>query len=298
MGAAEDLAYLQGVVAPVRITEGITNRQLAILMKEAAAEAADVINTLGKTNTWTNAVRAKQLEAVLGGIGPVSTEMWSRTGKLTEAGMFTQAALAADQALDRDFFLGMPGYAVSQYARAMHIDALTGVEAVLSRRTSGHTLAARIYAGGQATTSAVGRIVEKGLILQKSAREIAGEVRHFYRPDVPGGASYAAMRLARTEINNAHHATTIRMSAQRPWVQGMRWELSLSHPFTDPCDDYATADDYGLGQGVYPTDSVPDRPHPQCLCFLTHLQMDDDAFIDGLANGLYDDWLDERGVVC
>lgn len=298
MTAADDLAYLQGLVAPVRITEGITNRSMSVLMKEASQEAGSFIKATTSSSSFSSQTRAKQLEVIRAGIDKISTELWTKTGKITEVGMFAQARLAADQALDRDFFMGMPGHAVAQYARHMHIEASAGVQSVLSRRTSGYTLSERIYANGKATTAQVGRIVERGLLLQESAATIASQTIGFFAPDVPGGASYAAMRLARTEINNAHHATTIRLSESKPWVQGYEWNLSESHPVPDECDDLAEADDYGLGPGRYPKDAAPDRPHPQCLCYLTHVQESEDEFIDSLATGKYDDWLEERGVTC
>lgn len=298
MTVAEDYSYLQGLVHPTRITEGITNRQMAVLLKEASAEAEKTILSLVGDDSFTSQTRLRQIAAIRAGIDPISTELWSKTGKMTEVGMFTQAQLAADQAMDRDFFLGMPGSAITQYARQMHIEASAGIQSVLSRRTNGYTLADRIYANGKATTAQVGRIVDRGLVLQKSAAQIAREVKGYYRPDVPGGASYAAKRLARTEINNAHHHTTIRMSDQRPWVQGYHWNLSRSHPRPDPCDELATADDYRMGPGNYPKGSAPDRPHPQCLCYLTHVQEDEEEFINKLASGQYDSWLEERGVHC
>lgn len=297
MSVAEDYGYLQGLIQPTRITEGITNRQMAILLKEASKEAeAFIASTTGKSS-FSALTRAKQLEVIKAGIDPISTAMWTQTGKLTEVGMFAQARLAADQALDRDWFAGMSPNAVGQYARHMHIEASAGIQSVLSRRTNGYTLSERIYANGKATTQQVGRIVERGLVLQRSAREIAGATQRYFRPDVPGGASYAAMRLARTEINNAHHYTTIRQGQNRPWVIGFKWNLSHSHPRPDPCDDLADADN-GMGPGIWPKDSAPDRPHPQCLCYLTVEQLSDDALIDQIANGQYDDWLEERGVKC
>lgn len=298
MSAVEDLAYLQGVAAPLRLTEGITNRQMAKVLKEASAEASAFIDATVGSKSFGTQVRRAQLASIRAGIDPISTELWSRTGKVTEVGMFAQAQLAADQALDRDLLLGMPGQAALQYSRQMHLQANAGVQSILSRRTEGFKLSDRIYANGKRTTAQVGRIVERGLALQMSAKEIAKATRSHFAPDVPGGSSYAAMRLARTEINNAHHATTIRMSEERPWVVGYHWNLSRSHPRPDPCDELAQADDYRLGAGNYPKGSAPDRPHPQCLCYLSHVQEDDDVFIDKIAGGQYDNWLADKGVRC
>lgn len=291
MGAEDDLAKLHGLIAPARITEGITNRQMAILLKEAAAEMEDVVTTLMTSTTFSNKVKREQLRQLTAAFGPISTELWTETGQLTKVGMFAQAQLAADQALDRDFLMGMPGQALTQYSHGMHMNANAGIEAVLSRRTNGYTLQQRIYANGQRTTKAVGKIVEQGLLQQTSARNLAKQVKQHFRPDVPGGTSYAAKRLARTEINNAHHETTIRNSELRPWVLGYKWNLSSSHPRPDPCDDLAQRDS-GQGPGVYAKGNAPSRPHPQCMCYLTHLQEDADEFMNKALSGQYDDWFD------
>ena len=294
----QDLAYLQGVAVPMRITEGLTNREMSKILKEASAETdAFLAKTLG-SKSFSVAVAREQQKAIQAGMDAISTELWSRTGKVIQVGMFQQAALAADQALDRDLFLGMPGQAALQYTRAMHLDAASGVESILSRRTNGFKLADRIYAHGAATTAQVGRIVEVGLARQLSARQIAAATRMHFDPMVPGGTSYASMRLARTEINNAHHETTIRQSDQRPWVLGFHWNLSESHPRPDDCNLFAERDDYNMGAGNYPQGNAPSRPHPQCLCYLTHVQEDEEEFANKLLKGNYDSWLNDRRVTC
>jgi hypothetical protein len=294
---AEALSELYGLAMPNRITEGITHRQMSILLKESATEASTRIQFEMARGSWSSAVRAEQLKIARTSLSAVSTELWSGTGRITVAGMYQQAQLATDQAIDLDFFLGMPSTAITQYARQIHFDASQAVESIISRRTNGYTLAERIYANGKVSTAQVGRIVEKSLAQQDSAKELAKKVKGFYSPDVPGGASYAAQRLARTEINNAHHHTTIRLSQDRPWVVGFKWNLSKSHPKPDPCDALAVHDE-GFGPGVFSKKNAPDRPHPQCLCYLTHLQEDEDAFIDKIATGEYDPWLESKGVRC
>lgn len=288
---AEKLSKLFGQAQPLRITDGITHRQLAILLREAAAEAGARVGT--STNPLT-AAQARQAQAAL---SQMSKDLWNKTGRIVQAGVYQQAQLAADQALDLDLFSGVPPYAVGQYARAMHFEAAQAANDIISRRTEGFKLADRIYANGQVTTKQVGRIVEKALAQQLSARQLAAQVKGFYKPDVPGGASYAAMRLARTEINNAHHTTTIRLSKDKPWVLGFKWNLSGSHPKPDECNDYAERDN-GQGPGIWGKDDVPAKPHPNCLCYLTHQMPDQDALLDAIANGEYDDYLESRGVAC
>ena len=295
---AEALALSHGLTQPQRITEGITGRQVSRILKDAAKEAESLIATNLVKGGVGASVRAAQLKAAMSGIGKLSTELWTGVGKITTVGMFEAAQLAADQAIDRDFLLGMPGIAVLQYADHIHFEARQVVEDLVSRRTAGFKLQDRIYANGRLGVKQAADVVERGLALQMSAREIAKRVRHLYEPNVPGGQSYAAMRLGRTEINNAHHETSIRMSQSRPWVVGYKWNLSGSHPRPDICNQYAERDHDGLGRGVYAKGNAPSKPHPQCLCYLTHRQEPPEEFMNKLVKGDYDDWLDERNVGC
>lgn len=292
------IAQQQGLIQPGRITEGITGRQLSNVLKDAAREAEQLISFNIAKGNLSSLTRAATLQQAVKGLGAISTEMWMGVGKVTQAGMFTQAQLAADQAIDRDLFQGMPGRAITQYAGQIHFEAAHSVESLISRRTNGFKLAERIYANNALGVKKAAAQVEKGLALQEGHREIAKRVRQFFDPDVPGGVSYAAKRLARTEIGNAHHETSIRLSKDRPWVTGFQWNLSGSHPRNDECNDYAE-DDHGTGDGgVYLKKDVPSKPHPQCLCYLTHVQNTEDEFIDDLVNGQYDSWLDSKGVRC
>ena len=288
---AESLARQYGLVQPQRITEGITHRQLAMVLKDAAAEASAMIEfNVTKLGSIGGKVTTAQLQQAVAGLGSVSTELWTGVGKITRAGMYESAALAADQALDLVLFLGMPPNGVIQYAQLTHFEAAQSVEDIISRRTHGYTLSERIYANGRLSVKNAGRIVERGLVLQRSAREIAFGVRAHFSPAVPGGASYAAMRLARTEINNAHHHTTLRLSKDKPWVSGWKWNLSSSHPRPDECNDLAAQ--------LHTKDNPPDKPHPMCLCYVTHLQEDPEAFMNKLVDGDYDDYLQGKGVTC
>lgn len=296
---AEILERAHGLTQPLRITEGITGRQISRILKDASAEAEKLIaRNVSKLGTISGRVRQTQLRMAVAGLGPISTQMWNDLHQVIQVGMFEVGQLAADQALDRDLLLGMPGNGILQYADAVHFEARHSVESLVSRRTNGFKLQDRIYANGRVGVKQAATIVERGLALQQSARQIAQQVRGFYRPDVPGGQSYAAMRLGRTEIANAHHETSIRLSKDRPWVQGFKWNLSGSHPRPDVCNEYAEDDHDDLGAGVFSKGNVPSKPHPQCLCYLSHIQESSEEFIDKLAKGNYDPWLENKGVSC
>jgi hypothetical protein len=77
--------------------------------------------------------------------------------------------------------------------------------------------------------------------------------------------------LARTEITAAAGRSTINASLINPYVAGIKWNLSLSHPCCDICDDLAAGGEDG--DGVYPKNDVPSYPaHPHEICYLTMVE--------------------------
>lgn len=79
--------------------------------------------------------------------------------------------------------------------------------------------------------------------------------------------SYSARRLARTEVTAAAGRAMQTASAANPFVDGIRWRLSASHPKIDRCDEHARGGPNS--DGVYPVGGVPGYPdHPHCLCTL------------------------------
>jgi hypothetical protein len=80
---------------------------------------------------------------------------------------------------------------------------------------------------------------------------------------------YHADRIATTEMARAWSDGFFAKHDHDPRVIGYRWRLSSKHPRFDICDFHATADLYGMGEGVYPKDKVPPHPaHPYCHCNL------------------------------
>jgi hypothetical protein len=295
---AEQVGRGFGLTQPQKLTEGIVRGDLADLMNAAANDAQKLIYANMSKGTFSGKTRASQLTAATKGLGSLSADIWNEVHALTRQGIHGASQLALNQQLDRDFLSGMPFNAIKQYQEAMYFNAFQSAEDIISRRTNGFTLQQRIYKGGRAGVVQAAKEVETGLLLQLSAKELADRVHDLYNPNVPGGQSYAASRLARTEINNAHHDTTIRHAETTPWVYGYKWHLSGSHPRPDICNEYAEADHDGLGPGVFKKGNAPSKPHPHCLCYLTVMQPDRDEFLDSLANGRYDDHLESLGTRC
>lgn len=154
---------------------------------------------------------------------------------------------------------------------------------------NGYRLSDRIWKQGQAYRTSIDRTIQRGIREGWSASRLEKELRQFVDPDyaplkytkqgrvyrTSAGKSYrpnaasSARRLARTEITRTSGMGAAERARVAPGIKGLRLRLSASHPAYDVCDEYAAADDYGLGAGVYPVDGVDWYPlHPHCMCTL------------------------------
>jgi hypothetical protein len=79
-----------------------------------------------------------------------------------------------------------------------------------------------------------------------------------------------------------------------PWVKGYKWYRSRSHAHSDVCDEYANEDHDGLGEGVFKKANVPDKPHPQCLCYIVAVSMDDKDWLKAYNAGRFNQYLGMR----
>jgi hypothetical protein len=142
---------------------------------------------------------------------------------------------------------------------------------------NGYRLSDRIWRVGVDTRSRLDAMLAEQIRNGNSAINISKKAEQFMLPgraalrtDKPYGrdASYRGMVLGRTEITRAHGEATLIAARLNPYVTGMDWALSASHPKFDVCDGLATV---GMGGGrlkdPYDLYSVPAYPaHPQCLC--------------------------------
>jgi hypothetical protein len=133
----------------------------------------------------------------------------------------------------------------------------------------GRTLSDRVWANDTATRRRVQAEVDQAIRDGESPAKLARRVREFVQPGTPGGASYAAMRLARTELLAAWDARERQDFKAAGIYSGAAWMLSPTHRGPDVCDELAQSGPYGL-------DALPDRPHPHCFCWLDPV-VDEDA---------------------
>ena len=144
---------------------------------------------------------------------------------------------------------------------------------------NGYVLSDRIWRMGTDTRTRLDAMIAESIRRGDSALNISKMAERFMLPgraalrtNKPYGtdASYRGMVLGRTEIARAHGWATILSARLNPYVEGVDWALSASHPKLDICDDLATL---GMGggrlrepYGLYDVPAYP--PHPQCLCNL------------------------------
>jgi hypothetical protein len=109
------------------------------------------------------------------------------------------------------------------------------------------------------------------------------------------GLSYKALRMARNEIQHAHHSMNDDILRHSPWVVGEKIFLSEFHPEPDICDEYASGGPYEAGSVILPL-------HIQCMCGKLSVNMQTDDFINQVRgwmvgeNDFLDDYSNWLGV--
>jgi hypothetical protein len=201
----------------------------------------------------------------------------------------------AENLVNRLLFNPVFGGPIPELERAMQVRAQVAIQKYKARMDNGISLSDQVYKTQALSNGLVDREINRGLLLGRTAKQIAESVRGFISPSTPGGVSYAAERLARTEINNAFHRAQIDQRLDSPFTTGFKWHLSGSHPRPDACNDYADSVHFKDGDpGVFKPSEVPGKPHPNCLCFLTTEQVSEDEFIQGFVQGKYNTYIDEQ----
>jgi hypothetical protein len=285
--------------ATLRTTQALDREVLAIL-HQARLDTNRMLREIeSRTNLGIGAsIRREQLQLIRRNLFRQQAATWRRLGDAIRARRFEAASKVVEIGRQMDAVLlesvgGLPdGREIAKAIAGAEIDAAEHAMDRMISRVSGDSyvdLSQRVYNSQVSFGSILDRKVNSALVRGLSAREFSREISDFINPNTPGGVRYAAMRLARTEINNAAHAVAIHSQADKPWVIGMRWRLSGSHPKPDECDKLAKGGP--KGDGIYRKGETPKKPHPQCFCFVTPETPTDNEFLDALINGEYNDYL-------
>lgn len=268
---------------------GITERELRVALRSAARNSRDIVLALGDGQpTFSRQVRAAQTA-----LAQEQIALWAESQGIIEAGVGRMGVASADlSVLWSADLLRSAGVPVRAWQAGLRQAARNGVARYLARAHNGFTLSARVFRNRALASGAVDAAVNNGLLLGKSAKEIARDVYTYIHPGTPGGASYAAMRLGRTELNNAFHELSRQDYDSTPWTEAVLWSLSGSHPRPDECDEFANNVHFRGGEpGQFKTDDVPDKPHPQCFCYTSAVNVSDAQFLANYQRGMYDGYI-------
>jgi len=180
-------------------------------------------------------------------------------------------------------------------------------EYVNFRYNDGFKLSDRVWRIQQYTQKGILDITIQGIMSGISAVELAEQLEGFLLKRGPawttgikrsvtgkGTVAYNALRLARTEINQAYHWAQKEMAKENPMLIGQKWNLSNTHPhdwspsaaymgYPEICDYYAKHDHHGLGEGVFPPGEAP-PDHPNGLCYLTDVWKPVEEILDLLGD--------------
>lgn len=275
------------LMAYLRVQE-LHDRNMLILLRRTSSRIDTQLKGLAGAQGVGAAVRRDQLVMAQRSIQGEISRLWAAIGAQVKADRVAAATAAGEMMADYDAVLLRAVGPVDATAlrRSAVAQATRGIETVEARvlGLSRIPLSEKVYRSQALVTGRVERIIEDALARGASAKELASDVSRFVKPTTPGGMRYAAMRLGRTEINNAFHAVQVQHGVATPWTTGMRWNLSGSHPRPDECNDYEEA-------GVYAPADVPPKPHPNCLCYLTPEPVPREVFIQEYTAGKYDSYL-------
>lgn len=257
-------------------------RVLELAARQTSAEVRRLQMKPG--STISDRVRIAQLNQVLERVTERQNELWVEgIGPIIRRSLPKVQAAAKRSARDVELMLenAVGERRAEDLIRSFHGTVNQSLELDRLRRT--RELSPRVFKNSALSSGALERTIRAGIIQGLSAEELARNVRQYVSARTPGGVGYAAMRLARTELNNAFHEAQ-KLEAQAPWVRGVKWNLSGTHPTGKPdkCDQYAMQDVHDMGPGLYPPDRVPDKPHPQCLCYTTFQMMSETDLLDML----------------
>lgn len=273
--------------------EGKYDKKLKDVLLDALSAIDDAFERFSDSDKLGRQVRKQQIALSHKAIRSTIRDIFGDATDIIKVGRVDAAVAAVDASLyDQRGVLAVlfkdPTIRV-QYAKSLEATAARNIDAVITRTLeTAKPLSKNVYRTKALANRQVDIAINRALAKGDSAANLAKDVKDLINPNVPGGVSYAAKRLARTEINNAFHAQSIHDSQETPWIDQMRWNLSKRHEDDpgDECESY-----YRIG--TFDKEKVPDKPHPNCRCFVTPELPNYEDFETKLIAGQYDQHIDD-----
>lgn len=264
----------------------LTEAQVRRLLREASEQISQQIYSHIGPRGLDVALRQATYEEIRIVLSQIERQLWLGIRRTVEDGVSSMTQRIVRQ---QSHLASILGDALGVEERAILQDA---VEAMTDRirlnYLNTYDISPRIDANILQMRGRIDAVVEQGIAREATARQIAGDVGRLIRPNSPGGTSYNATRLSRTELNESFHRVSRASYQGQPWVEALKWELSGSHPEPDVCDELAENDENNLGRGVWPKLQTPSPPHPHCMCHLVPITVSRREFVSQYKSGQYD----------
>lgn len=217
----------------------------------------------GMSNSVDHAIKSSILSMSAGGV----------TGNIQVGSSF----IGADRTIRR-FNIAKEKYLESAWQKMNQ----RAMKKALDFTTDGLKLSDRVWMITNTTKKEMLKAVHQGVTMGRSAAAISRDIRYMLRmPETlrgkakilyqPGQGVYKsayknAMRLARTELNQAFWEGTRQYADSKQWIDGYIWQVGN----VDACPLCLPHD----GE-FFPKDEKPQQPHPQCMChILPHIKED------------------------
>lgn len=266
-----------------RLDSATAEKLLAIYQdaaKSLRAEIAFYADDAGNLRLDVLRELLQQVDATMDSLQVAQRELLRgtlRTSAALGAGVWTSGesvTLLADSALRFvENFVAADGLKLSERLWRVESGAVQRIADTLRRNVVMGRDASQAAAEFLARGEAVPLDIKATINLQR-ASNLAGAVdAGLIGDDNPAYGN--ALRVFRTELNRAHGEAYQAGAGSHPDVVGMRFTLSPNHPRVDICDYYASANLYGLGEGVYPVGQAPWPAHPNTMSYVTAVFRDE-----------------------
>lgn len=268
---ASDFQYAEG--QRVKLTNA-QKREIRRLYEQVAEEIAYHAKSLEGRDNVSSVLRRAYLDDLL---KEIEKNIESLNQELE--GMIQKNALAASTAVVennvrvlRKMGLNL-GQAYFYVPKEVIAEVVTGK--IYKNRWS---LSKAIWGDSKQTIKDLHTIVAKGIAENKSSYAIAKDLERYIRPSArkpwewrkvyPGTkkvVDYNAQRLARTMVSHAYQESFVRVTKNNPFIECYQWLISNSDRVCPVCQERATQNLYGLGEGKYPKNNLP-LDHPNGMC--------------------------------
>lgn len=274
------------------------DKNVLVALQQASVDALKSVAKYEGKDNISSKVAIYQSSLVRSEIRKIVRDLFQGLTPVINAGASDAAEAAAKAALSQDAkvleLLFANPKELADYKASLKQTARHGIQAMVDRVLNPQwPLSTRVWNSGAMASGALDRKINSALARNASAVDLAKLVEGDLLPQhvkggKPGGTSYAAYRLARTEINNAFHAQSIGQAQDSPWVVDMEWHLSLMHKDHpgDLCESYAR-------EQYFVKADTPPKPHPQCMCFVTPVDTGWEDFATQLKAGAFDDYYEK-----